>query len=197
MGREAVRPIIDVALVPAAPEIAFRSKDRVLGQAIEYLLAETTQQQIAVPVAHPIDPDYQPAGGKTAEMVVALDQHGPGAKSRRGGRRRGSRRAAADHQNIDLVENRDLARWLDDRATATARTPRLAFHVKDRLGIGLTILASHGAVSILQITKAVLATWFHLGPTVFLSSQPTLTAVRNCGRRPRKRPQFLAAVNVS
>ena len=62
------------------------------------------------------------AGGKPAEMIVALHQEDFGAKPGRSNRGGGTGGATADHQNIGFGEYRNLSRKLRDRFVRASAT---------------------------------------------------------------------------
>src|SRR5919198_4679094 len=99
-----------------APLLGRGAGDGVLGEAVEDLRREAGDDLLALPVAHPVDPDDQAAGGEAAEVVVALDERDLGAQARGGDRRRAAGRAAADDEDVGLLVDRRLARGLVDRA---------------------------------------------------------------------------------
>ena len=100
ISRGTLRPIGGGRRVPAAPVGAWRPGNRVLRQPIDKLLGEAADNLPAGPIGHAIDPDDEAAGGKPAEVIVALDQQhvGPEPRRRNGGSSSG--RAATDHQHI-------------------------------------------------------------------------------------------------
>ena len=91
---------------------ARRAGDGALRQAVQDSSAKPRITSAPGPVGHAVDPDHQPAGGKPAEVVVALQQHGPGAEAGGGDRGGGAGRAAAHHQHVAFGMDGDLARRL-------------------------------------------------------------------------------------
>src|SRR5690606_35533287 len=70
--------------------------------------------------------DDEAAGRKSAEMIVALEQHDVGARARGGVGRGRPRRAAADHEYVTAVIDGNVARRLLMRAGAIAGRQRAA-----------------------------------------------------------------------
>ena len=119
-GAQALAPVRDLLGLPRAPLLLGRARDRVGRQALEDLRGEAGDDLAPLPVAHPVDPDHEAAGGETAEVVVALDERDLGAEParRHGGRAAGG--AAADDEHVGLLVDRGLARGLVDRALRAA-----------------------------------------------------------------------------
>ena len=115
-----------------APLLLRRAGDRVGRQAVEDLRGEAGDDLAPLPVAHPVDPDDEAAGGEAAEVVVALDERDLGAEA--AGRHRGGAAggAAADDEDVGLLVDRasrarargSCAAGRSARARPGARCPR-------------------------------------------------------------------------
>ena len=113
---QALAPVRDVLGLARAPLLLGRAGDRVGGQALEDLRGEAGDDLAPLPVAHPVDPDDEAAGGEAAEVVVALDERDLGAEAAGRDGRGAARGAAADDEDVGLLVDRGLARGLVDRA---------------------------------------------------------------------------------
>ena len=113
-GAQALAPVRDLLGLRRAPLLLGRAGDRVGRQALEDLRGEAGDDLAPLPVAHPVDPDDQAAGGEAAEMVVALDERDLGAEPARRDRGGAAGGAAADDEHVGLVVDRRLARGLVD-----------------------------------------------------------------------------------
>ena len=119
-GAQALAPVRDLLGLLRAPLLLGCAGDRVGRQALEDLRGEAGDDLAPLPVAHPVDPDHQAAGGEAAEVVVALDQRDLGAEPARRHRGRAAGGAAADDEHVGLLVDRRLARGLVDRALRAA-----------------------------------------------------------------------------
>ena len=95
--------------LPRAPVLPGRAGDGVGRQAVEDLRGEAGDDLAPFPVAHPVDPDDEAAGGEPAEVVVALDEGDLGAEPARRHRGRAAGGAAADDEDVGLLVDGRLA----------------------------------------------------------------------------------------
>ena len=105
-GAQALAPVGDRLGLPRAPLLLGRAGDGVGRQALEDLRGEAGDDLAPFPVAHPVDPDDEAAGGEPAEVVVALDERDLGAEPARRHRGRAAGGAAADDEHVGLLVDR-------------------------------------------------------------------------------------------
>ena len=99
---------------------------RVRTAPVDQLGADAGDDEVPVPVGHPVDPRHETSGRQSAQVVVSLDEHrvGPETAGRDSGR--GSGRPASDHQHVaTAVDRRRSGRLLDRRFRMKLHDPLL------------------------------------------------------------------------
>ena len=120
--------------ITISPIGAGRSLDSISWQPLHDFIRETSDDLSAGPISHAINPNNEAAGGKAAQVVVALDQHHVGAKPRGGNGGRRSGRTTADYQYVGLSEDWSFARRLKDGfGRAVSPHPRITAKQFDTL----------------------------------------------------------------
>ena len=101
----------------AAPFVLARKRRQVArGQALDQLEADAAHRDLVqLRVEHVVEHQHHAARGQAAEVVVALEQDGRGAVARGRDRRRHSRRAAADDDDVGARDHLDVACRLANR----------------------------------------------------------------------------------
>ncbi len=110
-----------------APDLGERSEGCVWTTPVDELRADTGDDEVPIPVGHPVDPRHEAAGRQAAQVVVSLDQHGvgPEAAGRDGGG--GAGWPASDDQHVaGAVDGGGSGRLLDRRTSLRLHDPLLS-----------------------------------------------------------------------